>query len=511
MHWRPVLLRRVLVAVTGIAAVVAVPFLARPLGASAPPSSPPQNGKAVLGDYVLLGWNDLGMHCSNKIFADLAILPPYNNVFAQLVKRGDSTTPPQLMNAPYTVSYGIENNTFSVGKTDFWTYAQQLFGVALPPDIGLTGKGLSGAMDAKGTYYEAEGVPVTAYNDSSLTKWYPYQLAALSAQDDMGRTLASTEIVVPISHELRCDSCHVATRTYTTDQVILRKHDAEEGTNLMGHRPVLCAACHADNALGLPGKPGVPSLSEAMHDRHGEVATDCYRCHPGPVTQCLRDVMSQQHGMTCQDCHGSTKNVAETIKSGRQPWLQETPRCGTCHGSQYAEIPGKLFKESNNGHGGLYCSACHSSPHAILPSREERDNRQNIALQDSSGTLRSCFVCHGYTPSGAGPHGLFATGTRDPQHSAAKTAAVSVSPNPSTARVQVAYRTVARGPITLEICDATGRVVRTMAHSSDQPGDHTLMWDGVDDHHRTVPPGVYYARLTSGGQHASTRIVRSGR
>ena len=27
-------------------------------------------------NYVLLGWNDLGMHCYNRYFQDLAVLPP---------------------------------------------------------------------------------------------------------------------------------------------------------------------------------------------------------------------------------------------------------------------------------------------------------------------------------------------------------------------------------------------------------------------------------------------------
>jgi hypothetical protein len=30
-------------------------------------------------DYVLLGWNDLGMHCMNESFANLAVLPPFNS------------------------------------------------------------------------------------------------------------------------------------------------------------------------------------------------------------------------------------------------------------------------------------------------------------------------------------------------------------------------------------------------------------------------------------------------
>ncbi len=55
--------------------------------------------------------------------------------------------------------------------------------------------------------------------------------------------------------------------------------------------PVLCAGCHADPALGMAGNPDLPSLSAAMHGKHAKTRhNDCYACHPGPNTQCLRDV-----------------------------------------------------------------------------------------------------------------------------------------------------------------------------------------------------------------------------
>ncbi|MGZ3515525.1 MAG: hypothetical protein ACXU93_16400, partial [Thermodesulfobacteriota bacterium] len=29
-----------------------------------------------MGGYVVIGWNDLGMHCINSSYAELAVLPP---------------------------------------------------------------------------------------------------------------------------------------------------------------------------------------------------------------------------------------------------------------------------------------------------------------------------------------------------------------------------------------------------------------------------------------------------
>ena len=38
------------------------------------------------GGYVVLAWNDLGMHCYNRNFQDLGVLPPFNNLWAQVIK-----------------------------------------------------------------------------------------------------------------------------------------------------------------------------------------------------------------------------------------------------------------------------------------------------------------------------------------------------------------------------------------------------------------------------------------
>ena len=50
-----------------------------------------------------------------------------------------------------------------------------------------------------------------------------------------------------------------------------------------------------------------------------EGTNDCYQCHPGPETRCLRDTMSAQ-GMWCTDCHGDMNAVANP---NRRPWIDE--------------------------------------------------------------------------------------------------------------------------------------------------------------------------------------------
>ncbi len=376
------------------------------------------NGKPVLGQYVLLGWNDLGMHCYNKDFSNLAVLPPYNTLWAQVIKRGD---PPQIVTTGIRVQYAFPDNTYSVGKSNFWTYVAQLFGTSLPDNVGLKGKGLADVMDPQNGYFIAEGIPLTEYSDSDLVNRYPYQKAVLTAKDiATGATLATLTVVAPVSTEMHCEYCHAAGMdpggsSPTVELNILALHDREEGTNLSNSRPVLCARCHSSNALGLPGVTGLPSLSRAMHTRHAEEVPStldgCYSCHPGPSTRCLRDVMSNNvvslldstRYMNCIDCHGPLSTVAQNPN----PWLNE-PRCDGCHkptATQQFNQDQALYRFST-GHGGVRCEACHDSTHAIAPSSQPNDSLKFFQLQGRPGYLTDCTVCHLTQPTGPGPHAL---------------------------------------------------------------------------------------------------------
>ena len=95
------------------------------------------------GDWSVFAWNDLGMHCLNPSYDKLVILPPYNNVMVQVVKRG---SPPEVITTGITVEYKLTGNTSSYNKRSyggFWDNAIKLFGATLAHDIGLKGKGLS--------------------------------------------------------------------------------------------------------------------------------------------------------------------------------------------------------------------------------------------------------------------------------------------------------------------------------------------------------------------------------
>lgn len=376
-------------AAVSCAAVLAV--AARTNAAAPGPSDPPK----IVTPMVVFGYNDLGMHCMNSDFSEIMVLPPFNNLHAQVVQRG---VEPEIITSDVTVKYFIPGNTHSADKTNFWRYPQTLLGPAPLPNIGLTGHGLSGNMSSTGLGdWEVSGLPITPTDDTGREN--PYPLATITVTQ--GATLmARTQAVVPVSTEMSCILCH-NTPGISTASDILTTHDNLHGTTLMQQRPVLCASCHASNALGLPGDPNRHNLSRAMHGAHASrmgpvsyLQEVCYACHPGVRTHCQRDVHSGQD-ITCTTCHGSMAAVADPV---RQPWISE-PRCDNCHNRPGFEFeqPGTLYRNSI-GHKGIHCTSCHGSPHAITPTTTEVDNVQALMLQGHSGVIDTCTVCHTSVP-----------------------------------------------------------------------------------------------------------------
>lgn len=358
---------------------------------SAPPAS-------VSSEYVVFAWNDLGMHCLNPTYDTAVILPPYNNVMAQVIKRGN---PPQVITSGITVEYRIVDNTYSYGKESFgqfWDNDVLLFGVDLPLNTGLNledpslHNGLAGSMALNGDHFQVNGIPVTPVYDNGSRD--PYQVAEITVKNNSGSVLAVTRATVPTSDEISCAKCHNSTANVFLD--ILQTHDARvTSTNLVNQRPVLCAQCHGSPALGTTG-PGTSGkyLSQAIHGSHASRGASCYDCHPGNTAKCNRSTAHTAADGNCIACHGTMADVANSISSGsRTPWLAE-PECSQCHAGIAEVSTAPTLYRNARGHGSVYCSACHGSPHAMVPSQQAKDNYQALQYQGKALSMGSCAVCH---------------------------------------------------------------------------------------------------------------------
>ena len=268
---------------------------------------------ASASSYALTAWSELGMHCMDgKDYSVFSVLPPYNTIHAQLIKK---TEPPSIVTSGVTITYqdvadqAGSKNSSSGGKTNFWTYVYPLFRTNVLPEIGLAGyktqSNTANNLNYNATegYWEAVGIPTVPYDDKSA--WNPYPMAILTAKDKSGKTLATAKIVLAVSDEMSCKTCHASGSdaaaqpasgwVYNSDPLkdpkynILKKHDdnwnissylpqlAAKGYNYQSSlyqtasagTPVLCSACHSDNALSESGLNGINSLSQDMHALHG--------------------------------------------------------------------------------------------------------------------------------------------------------------------------------------------------------------------------------------------------
>jgi hypothetical protein len=476
------------------------------------------SGGGTSGSYALLAWAELGMHCMDgKDYSVFSVLPPYNTIYAKLLTKGNQPVP---VTSGITITYAAMKdatgsiNTTSYGnstvaqKTNFWSYVRLLFLGQPLPDVGLHNYPVQSLTPAQMTYdstkglWKAEGIPTAPYDDAQTSQ--PYPMAAIVAKNSSGQTLATATVVLAVSDEMSCKNCHSPNTNsaampsggwitqYSASQNlklnILKKHDdmhpisptvlaavQAKGyttyqaslyqTTLNGgalNNPILCASCHASNALNAAGmttgvsdssgKPLVPALTASMHGLHATVslpgstttldnATDpagsCYQCHPGVNTKCQRGTMST---VACFNCHGNLSRVGTSTRSG---WLDE-PNCQMCHqnattytsaftstnigptGTQRASTDATFATNSNvpstgfslyrfsQGHGSTECSGCHGSQHAEYPTNQPNDNVYSTNLQGYSGRITECVVCHGTglpTTNNGGPHGMHTVGS----------------------------------------------------------------------------------------------------
>jgi hypothetical protein len=334
----------------------------------------------LTGTFTLLAWNDLGMHCvDGKDYSVFSILPPFNNLHAQLV----NSTTGALVTAASGVTLTYEAmadaagsiNTSSFAKTNFWTWAMSLYNklfslFSLSNDAGLTGNTAPSltpralAYNSASNWFEAVGIPVTPFDDSGVKNFYP--MVKVVAKDAANNVLATARTVLPVSDEMSCKSCHASNSVNAAKPAngwvndsnteidwkknILSLHDDKQlGSNpfsaalaqygydsrglyqtVLAGKPILCANCHSSNALPGTGVAGISSLTQAMHTRHATV-TD-------PTASPGTKLDDSSNRTACYLCHpGSvTKCLRGAMGNALAANGDMLIGCQNCHGKMSA-------------------------------------------------------------------------------------------------------------------------------------------------------------------------------
>ena len=238
-----------------------------------------------------------------------------------------------------------------------------------------------GYTSADVNWFEAAGVPASAFDDAGRENPYPlYRVQAHSG----GVTLASVDAVAPISGEANCKGCHGSaqfddgngsatkdltnvaislddplfgevpaevSKEYAADINILRLHDQKHGTFLEGSTPVVCQSCHYTPALDLAqvgplGPENDPVNANGRDQAKNKSMSNVMHSHHATVT-----------GLDGQPLFPSMPPAVDTAGNLRDPVaandiLQQT--CYQCHpGKRTSCLRGAMAS------GGMLCQDCH--------------------------------------------------------------------------------------------------------------------------------------------------------
>jgi len=84
---------------------------------------------------------------------------------------------------------------------------------------------------------------------------------------------------------------------------------------------------------------------------------------------------------------------------------------------------------------------------------------------------------------------------------------LSHSPNPFNPSARIVFELPRSAEDTLTVYSATGAEVRTLVSGYYPAGRHDVVWEGRDDDGRAVASGIYFYRLTAGGETQTKKMV----
>jgi hypothetical protein len=142
-----------------------------------------------------------------------------------------------------------------------------------------------------------------------------------------------------------------------------------------------------------------------------------------------------------------------------------------------------------------------------------QNNCWNMQIEDSTsckpkaskiyGSVNTNYaVCCEANPSSSPAIAPLPTPERRP-----RTGLTAVVPNPFNPQTTIHYELASPGDLNLSVYDVTGRLVRSLVAGPKTAGTFQAVWDGTDRRGRPAASGIYFARLTVGGESFARKIV----
>ena len=81
-------------------------------------------------------------------------------------------------------------------------------------------------------------------------------------------------------------------------------------------------------------------------------------------------------------------------------------------------------------------------------------------------------------------------------------------PNPFRLGTSIEFSMQSEGPVSVDIYDIQGRLVRAIREAYLPAGNQSLSWNGLDDFGKATPSGVYFAQVKSRNEALAAKLVR---
>ncbi|MFA7214262.1 MAG: carboxypeptidase regulatory-like domain-containing protein, partial [Candidatus Cloacimonadaceae bacterium] len=80
-------------------------------------------------------------------------------------------------------------------------------------------------------------------------------------------------------------------------------------------------------------------------------------------------------------------------------------------------------------------------------------------------------------------------------------------PNPFNPETNISFSMKDAGPVSIEIYNVKGQLVRKLVNDVREAGDHTVVWNGKDNNNRAVSSGIYYFKMNTGKYSSTKKMI----
>lgn len=95
----------------------------------------------------------------------------------------------------------------------------------------------------------------------------------------------------------------------------------------------------------------------------------------------------------------------------------------------------------------------------------------------------------------------------DPSAPALATKLNANYPNPFNPETTISYSVKNAGPVSIEIYNVKGQVVKTLVSESKASGNYSVVWNGHDNNNQAVSSGVYFYKMNAGQYSSSKKMI----